>query len=76
MDITNQKLFNLLDEIQIDLELGHRTENTIQNDIYQYDIRNAYDQHWYKFVHPDEDADYTEHPYFEKVQQWYIAAYT
>ena len=72
----NQKLFNLLDEIQMDLELGHRTEDTIQNDIYQYDIRNAYDQHWYKFVHPNEDADYTEHPYFEKVQQWYIAAYT
>jgi hypothetical protein len=76
MDIASHKIFNLLDEIQMDLELGHRTEDTIQNDIYQYDIRNAYDQHWYKFVHPNEDADYTEHPYFEKVQQWYIAAYT
>ena len=72
----NQKLFNLLDEIQMDLELGYRSEYTIQNDIFQYDTRNAYDQHWYKFVHPNEDADYTEHPYFDKVQQWYISAYT
>ena len=70
----NQKLFNLLDEIQIALELGHRSEYTIRNDILQYDTKKAYDQNWYKFVHPNEDADYTEHPYFEKVQQWYISA--
>ena len=72
----NEQLLNLLDEIQISLELGHRSEYTIQNDIFQYDVKNAYDQHWYKFVHPNEDANYTEHPYFEKVQQWYIYAYT
>ena len=72
----NEQLLNLLDEIQISLELGHRSEYTIKNDILQYDTKKAYDQHWYKFVHPDEDADYIEHPYFEKVQQWYIAAYT